>query len=408
MLELFFLYWRSLRRFKKSSWGKNSLFMILGLIIAVGALTLAMILFDSYEKTLNIAFKNSRPDLILNRNSEEISDKEEEELQNILANFTDKIKAYSPQEKIEVIMSFADKNKPAYLESFDNANSIFNKYMYSFARVDSFYLADNEIILGEYLAKELSLSPGDEVEVILPSSIRYSIFGLTKKSGKLLVKSINKTGLYDIDAARAIVSIACLKGLRTSKYGKNYSIILNDRTRETAKEISYQLNSIFRKSLTSYYASDLISYDSTLFSALALQKLMIFLILCIIVIVAAFNVISTISTIINEKIEEIGILMTLGLKKRDVKLLYYFFSLIITHIGILIGLIMGYVSAYVLTHQDFLTLKGDIYFIDKIAINPSLTTLLLIYATSVIIISTTILLSLRSINKVEIINIMRR
>ncbi len=402
------LYWVTLKRLKSSSWGKNSLFMIIGIIIAVGTLTLSMILFESYEKTLVNAFKVAQPDILINHNYM-LTEGNQEELESILDAYKSEIRAIEQKQRISVIINRGDSNKPAYIESFSEDNTNFNQLMYSFSKQKDFHLSDNEIILGEYLAKELNVQVGEEVNVIIPSSIRYSIFGLVKKAEKFLVRDIERTGLYEIDVYRAIVNksrVELLVGDNDS--GISTYLLWNDRSQDNSRLVAGELNRIFMNRLPQVQAFDLISKNSVIFSALSLQKVMIFLILCIIVIVASFNVISTVSTIINEKINEIGILMTLGLKRKEIKFIYFTFSLILAHIGIVIGLILGYGSAYWLTSQDYFSLKGDIYFIDKILINPSALMFLTIYITTIFVISTTIFLSLRNINKLEIISIMRQ
>lgn len=408
MKGLLSLYWLTLKRLKTSSWGKNSLFMIIGIIIAVGTLTLSMILFESYEKTLVQAFKLAQADIMINHKYQ-LSEQNQSELNTILDSYRSEIKALEEKQRISVIINSGKNNKPAYIESFSLDNPSFNQQMYSFSHQENFNLMDNEIVLGEYLAKELDVQVGDQVNVIIPSSIRYSIFGLVKKAEKFLVKDIERSGLYEIDVHRAIVNKTRVEQLvGNQESGTSNYLLLNDWSEENSSLIASNLNRIFNDKLPQVQAYDLISRNSVIFSALALQKIMIFLILCIIVIVASFNVISTVSTIIIEKINEIGILMTLGLKRKEIKFIYFIFSLILAHIGIVIGLILGYVTAYWLTSQDYFTLKGDIYFIDKIMINPSALMFITIYITTIFVISTTIYLSLRNINKLEIISIVRQ
>ena len=382
--------------------------MILGIVIAVSALTLSMILFESYEKTLYQALKASQPDISLFAYDTKLTEQNRAKLKLILDSLDSEIKAVDQKLQISVIINHDNYNKPAFIESYSPANINYNKQMYSFSRQENFALSNNEIVLGEHLAKELKVNVGDDVNVIFPSSIRYSIFGLVKKAEKFVVKEIDKTGLYEIDAYRAIVNKARVKQLLGNEFsGESYSLLLNNRASENSRMLAEDLNYMFMDNLLLMNARDLFSNNSAVFSALSLQKLMIFLILCIIVIVASFNVISTVSTIIIEKINEIGILMTLGLKRKEIKLIYFTFALILAHIGIILGLLIGYGVAYWLTHQDYFTLKGDIYFIEKILINPSMSMVMSIYGVTLIIISLTIIFSLRSINKLEIINIMR-
>lgn len=405
------LYWRSLGRLRNSSWGKNSIFMIIGIIIAVGALTLSMLLFESYEKTLSSAFKVSQPDIRIRviPQYKSMASGQKRKVNEILSNYDSEIKAIDEKCAISVILANQEINKPAYIESFSNENSKYNSLMYQFAWEEDYSLQDNEIVLGSYLASELNLNRGDEVEVVLPNSIRFSIFGLVKKSEKFVVKEIDKTGLYDIDVTRAIINRERMQSLAEnldSTY--EYALLLNNRDSENSNSLTRAINSQLRVFAPAHYAYDVFSSNSMIFSALSLQKLMIFLILNIIVIVAGFNVISTISTIIIEKANEIGILMTLGLKIKEIKTIYFTFSLMLAHIGIFSGMGIGVLLAYWLTNQDFISLKGDIYFIDKIIIDPSCLMLGAIYFTTLSIISLTIFFSLRGINKLSIISIMRK
>jgi len=403
------LYWRSLGRLKKSSWGKNSIFMIIGIVIAVGALTLSMLLFESYEQTLSMAFKVSQPDIVIRHVDRGWTSEQKDKLAAVLASYTDEIKAQDAKYSISAILANKDINKPVYIESFNNENIKYNSLMYPFSNEDRFNLENNEIILGSYLAADLNLAKGDEVEVVLPNSIRFSIFGLVKKSEKFIIKDVYKTGLYEIDVTRAIINQERMLTLADNHDSPlNYSLLLNNRTNENSSLLTRRINSKLLLAAPSLYAYDVFSNNTMIFSALALQKIMIFLILNIIVIVAGFNVISTISTIIIEKANEIGILMTLGLKRKEIKTIYFSFSLMLSHIGIFGGMGIGTLLAYWLTNQDFISLKGDIYFIDKILIDPSLTMLGAIYLTTLIIISLTIFFSLRGINKLSIINIMRK
>lgn len=377
----------------------------------MGALTLSMLLFESYEKTLSSAFKVSQPDIRVRviPQYKSMASRQKSKVVSLLSNYDSEIKAIDEKCSISVILANQEINKPAYIESFSNENSKYNSLMYQFAQEEDYSLQDNEIVLGSYLASELNLNRGDEVEVVLPNSIRFSIFGLVKKSEKFIVKEIDKTGLYDIDVTRAIINKERMQSLADnldSTY--EYALYLNNRDSENSNSLTREINSQLRVFAPAHYAYDVFSSNSMIFSALSLQKLMIFLILNIIVIVAGFNVISTISTIIIEKANEIGILMTLGLKIKEIKTIYFTFSLMLAHIGIFGGMGIGALLAYWLTNQDFISLKGDIYFIDKIIIEPSCLMLGAIYFTTLIIISLTIFFSLRGINKLSIINIMRK
>ncbi len=368
---------------------------------------MAMLLFQGYQDTLKSVFKRSFSDIIVNSTTNNLSNKEVNYIENSISDIT-KIKAWDKKIEIPVLLSKGNLTKPSTLGSFDNDNIDFNSINYPFSKNEDFHLRDNEIILGKYLAKDLNVSQGDTVQVILPKSIRLSIFGLIKKSSDFIVKEIYSTGLYEIDKRISLLELTKVQGLIESK--DNFSFIPVLLEDNSSTNISNTLNRFHAKNSfnnRNLYGFNQLQNNESLFSTLELQRIMIFLILNIIVLVASFNVVSTLSSIILERNVEIGILLTLGLTKRQVKKLYYYFSLFLTNISIILGLILGTIGAYQLSKYSDQLLKADVYFIDKIIVSPSLDVYLTIYLTALVIVSTTIFWSLKTINKLNVIEIIR-
>lgn len=408
MSELLNLYFHHLGRIKKSSWGKNSIFMLLGIIIAVGTLTVSMILFESYEQTLKSVFKKSQADVeIYKVDSWNKNQNLEKKVCKYLDDSSNQIASYDVKNIGEAIVEFGEECEPFQLISYNNNNRKYNSNQYNFY-TDNFYLNDNEIILGKYLAEAVNVAVGDTIQIVLPSTIKYSIFGFTKKAKRFKVKSIYHSGLYFADKTRGFVSKKTFSSFLTKKNFDKIDIILNDRNYADSYNLSQKINTKLMTISSSLYAVDSLSNNKILFATLSLQKLLIFIILNIIVLVSSFNIISSVSSIITEKINEIGILLTLGLKKIEIKVLYFLYAFIISNVGIFIGIIIGTVAAYVLANQHLITLKGDIYFIEQIIVKPHLSLYLILYFVTMIIISLTILISLKPIDKMSIIDIIKK
>jgi ABC-type antimicrobial peptide transport system permease subunit len=123
--------------------------------------------------------------------------------------------------------------------------------------------------------------------------------------------------------------------------------------------------------------------------------------------IAALNSISTVSTSILERKREIALLKTLGLPDRAIRRFVYMRMLVICVASILLGLLLGSVFAWLITQQHFYQLKGDVYFIDVLAMHISPLNYLVIFGTALIIIAFCIRFPLQYINKLQIIDVLR-
>ena len=408
MTEILKLYLSRLLNISRSSWGKDSLFMILGIIISVGALTLSMLLFQGYESTLSATFKGSRPDIVIRSNGKELTSSEGKELETLLLEFDTEIEAYEKKNDVYGVAKSELISSPIIIESLDLSNHAYNNSLYKFTSKENFSLSKDEIVLGQYLAQELKVEVGDTIDVILPNTIKFSIFGIVQNSISYRVRELYKSGLYEVDKTYAFVNRESIAKLTNSTNWGYVSILLKERNSDYSLALCNKINMKLTDNLADFWAADVLRSNTSLFSALALQKYMIFFLLTIIIVVASFNVVSTLSSIILEKVNEIGILMTIGLSRARIKLLYFLHSFLLTNFGIVSGMLIGTAIAYFLTNQENIGLKGDVYFIDKIVLHPTIDIYLLIYATSLVIIALTIAFSLKAINKLNIIEIIRK
>ena len=115
-----------------------------------------------------------------------------------------------------------------------------------------------------------------------------------------------------------------------------------------------------------YAARDWMEMNRNLFSALKLEKIMMFIILVLIILVASFNIVSTLTMIVVEKSREIAILKAMGANRRGVMRIFIINGLIIGLVGTVIGIPLGYGACQLL--QNFITLPSDVYYISHIPV----------------------------------------
>jgi lipoprotein-releasing system permease protein len=133
------------------------------------------------------------------------------------------------------------------------------------------------------------------------------------------------------------------------------------RAREVAKEIQRRLG-------LGYWTRDWMEMNRNLFSALKLEKFAMFIILVLIVLVAAFNIVSTLTMMVMEKGRDIGILKSMGATSRSIMLIFMAQGMLIGLVGTLLGCILGYSACWALDRYKFIKLPGDVYYLDSLPV----------------------------------------
>jgi lipoprotein-releasing system permease protein len=125
--------------------------------------------------------------------------------------------------------------------------------------------------------------------------------------------------------------------------------------------------------------------NRNLFSALKLEKVVMFVILVLIVMVAAFNIISTLIMVVMEKTKDIAVLMTLGATRRSIRRIFAIEGLIIGVAGTALGTVLGALLCFLLQRYRFIRLPSDVYYISTLPVAFEPGTILLVVASSVLI-----------------------
>jgi lipoprotein-releasing system permease protein len=225
------------------------------------------------------------------------------------------------------------------------------------------------IVLGTELAARLEAVPGDTVLLASLSGTGRSAFGYTPKLRPFEIVALFSSGLYTYDSSFGFTSIAASQAFfDLGDAVTGIEIRLADRF--AAPQVAAQLmRDLARPELR---ANNWIELNRNLFTWMKLEKAVMFVILALIVLVAAFNIVSTLFMVVIEKRRDIGVLKSMGATRGTVMQVFLCEGLLIGGIGTAAGVALGAALIYLLRRYPFVRLPGDVYFIERLPVRPEL------------------------------------
>ena len=219
------------------------------------------------------------------------------------------------------------------------------------------------IFIGKELAQTLGVMLDDSVVLVSPMGALTPLGGGSPMK-KFRVVGIFDTGMYEYDTSMAYISLK--NAQKFLGMGDTVSGL------EVKVEDIYAVKRIgdrIRKDLGfPFWTKDWMQMNRSLFAALKLERIVMFIILVLIVLVAAFGIVSTLIMVVMEKNKDIAILKSMGATARSVMRIFIFEGLIIGCVGTLIGLLGGYGVCTLLAKYQFITLPSDVYYISRLPV----------------------------------------
>lgn len=225
----------------------------------------------------------------------------------------------------------------------------------------------SEAVIGIGLAKSLNLQVGDEFRVVLPLRNDLDPTQFRRKIGSFKVAGILDLGKYDYNQRMILTSLKATQTI--AEIGGRYSgVLLRFKDISRAREIAGKLS---RELGPNFVIRDWRDVNENLFEAVQIERVVVFFVILVIVIAAAFNVASTLYINVVTRFSEIGLLKALGLSKKAVVKVFSLQGLIIGSIGLLGGLILGTALCwgFEFIERHFGIIPGSIYKIDHIELN---------------------------------------
>ncbi len=231
------------------------------------------------------------------------------------------------------------------------------------------------IILGRELANGLGVLEGDRVYLITSRGM-ISPIGHMPAMKRFQVAGYFESGMYEYDGSLAFVRLQdAQQALRMGDAVTGIEIRVEDvyAARRIADRISEAVGS-------SYEVRDWMEMNRNFFSALKLEKTVMFIILTLIVLVAAFNIAGSLIMMVMEKTRDIAILKTMGAADRSIRRIFMFKGAAVGGIGTLLGAGLGCLLCFLLKRYRFIQLPSDVYYITTLPVQLELWDVMLIAA----------------------------
>jgi lipoprotein-releasing system permease protein len=236
------------------------------------------------------------------------------------------------------------------------------------------------IVLGRELAGRLGASVGDTVRIISPTGA-VGPLGLVPRVKQFEVAGIFEVGMYEYDSNLVLVGMGpAQEFFALGDAVTGIELRIDDIYK--AKEVSQDLQ---KKLGFPLYARDWIQMNKNLFAALRLEKFTMFIILTLIVLVAAFNIISTLIMNVIEKEREIAILKAMGATNRGIMSVFMLQGFLIGLVGTVIGITGGWLLGYLMNTYEIVKLPADVYYLSHLPVKMKLVDFLVVSSSAVVI-----------------------
>ncbi len=219
------------------------------------------------------------------------------------------------------------------------------------------------VILGQELARQLGLAVGDPVNVVSPVGTP-SPLGMVPKMKRFVVAGTFDSGMFDYDSSLIYMSLADAQrflGLGESVTGVEIRVADLYAAQEVARRLERALGPPFR-------ARDWMEVNRNLFLAFRLEKVVYFIVLTLIVLVAAFNIVATLIMVVMEKRKDIAILKSMGATNRSIARIFMLKGTVIGVVGTLLGLVGGYAGCWLLARYQFVELPKDVFYVSTLPV----------------------------------------
>ena len=397
---------RNLRPKRKEGFLKViSIFSFLGIMLGVAILIIVMSVMNGFKTELTEKILGFNSHITIKPYSANISNEFYDSLQSKYKEIKI-LKSYNG----EAVIMRKDSAKGVLIRGIDSVKlndiDFFKKNIID-GNLNNF--KESTIIIGKHLAIELGVVVGDKIIVMSSSSVLTPLGPIPKQSS-YKIAAVFSSGLYEFDRNVTFFNlIDSLSFFEKSISDINLDIFLkNPLEAEKYKEEIQNLNSNF-------YVNSWADLNKSFFSALKVERNVMFLILTLIIIVAAFNIISGLTILIKNKTKEIAILKSLGLSKKSIVKSFFFTGFFIGFFATIVGVILGLIfSFYIEEVRQFLSLvfnlhifPEDVYFLSEMPSEISLDSILLISFFSIFITTLASLFPSLAVTKIQAIKALK-
>ena len=357
---------RGIRR-QKGFISLSSVFSIAGVAVGVMALIVVIGVMTGFDEDLKTKILSVNPEIIVLSKEGRIGD---------YGQVADRIKAMPGVDSVQpylytaVMFSTPGNISGGMLRGLDpdllkaGGPNHLKVSQGSFAEVAQFEPGEPPpAAVGNELARRLNLHVGDFFNLFIPRGT-LTPMGQLPRLRLFRVVGIFHSGMYEFDSSLVYVSLPAIQELLG--FGKNVTgLEVNVKNIYAAQEMS---QSIVSRLGPEFFARDWINMNYSLFSALKLEKIAMFVILTLIILVAAFGIASTLFMMVMKKTKEIAILKSMGATRQSIMQIFVMDGLLIGFFGTALGLILGLITCGLLERYEFIQLPRDVYLISTLPV----------------------------------------
>jgi lipoprotein-releasing system permease protein len=233
------------------------------------------------------------------------------------------------------------------------------------------------IVIGQDLAQTIGAEVGDTILVTSPQG-ELTPLGLVPKYQRFTVAAIFNSGFYQYDSSYAFIRLADAQRLFSEP--------------DLISAISFKVDDMYRADAIArqieqaagpgYESTNWMEQNRELFRALRLEQVVTFIILALIVCVAALNILIALTMMVMEKTRDIAVLMSFGVRADQVRRIFLLQGLLISLIGTALGLVLGFGLSWLGGHYRFIHLDASVYSIDYLPFAPRLVDAVIVAAVS--------------------------
>jgi len=313
----------------------TSLLSLFGIMLGVAALIVVMSVMNGYKIELTKKLKGFNSDIIVRK------------ADNDLSNYKEVLEKIRTEKS--VVSALPVISEQALLLNGDKATGTLIKAIrpedisaYPFLS-NKKLSQPNSVILGGRLARMLDVAPGDSVKLV-STHFDTTIAGMMPRMKDFYVEGVFSSGLSEYDSGYAIISISAGQKLFQMPGSVNsIEVFLAPEIDIDPDKIAKRISNLLDNK---YQVLDWKRLNQSLFDALKTERAVMFIILTFIIIVAAFNIISSLTMLVTNKSKEIAILRTMGLSRGGIMRIFLYSGMVLGLVGTLLGVSMGMAFAY--------------------------------------------------------------
>jgi lipoprotein-releasing system permease protein len=397
---------RNLKPKKKEGFLKIiSIFSFLGIMLGVAILIIVMSVMNGFKTDLTNKILGLNPHIVVQSNG-----------YNIDKNFISKLKknfkdiSFSKTYSGEGIIIINDKAKGVIFKGVNNEEKKIKEFFENIIVSGEFKnFKKNSILIGSELAFNLNLKEGEKINLMSSTFIATPLGSLPKQEN-FNIAGIFNTGFIEFDQNTIFLSIeSALSIFDKETKDQNLEIYISKPLEANTYKKKIEK---FNQNYFIYTWSDL---NKSFFSALKVERNVMFIILTLIIIVAAFNIISGLTILIKNKTKEIAILKTLGLNNSSIKKSFFLTGFSIGFFATIFGIILGTVFSinieririFLSTVFNLEIFPSDIYFLEELPSEISLYSILTIFILSLLVSAIASYIPARHISKMKTIRALK-